>query len=210
MVVLFGVVYFVWGWKRRSCRRVADEQVRTPSVFEPPVAKPDTSAAQTTLDDRTNSQILDELIATAYGDTKSNRSSAVADEKRRTDSFNSRSAPDDIDNGVTYPYHQAKMRPSVASWLRKVHPLQLNALSRWSFSTTKTRSSTATPSNRNTTTSAILSPRSLGPAMPVPPVPAIPAEARMRSDRFKSVWSETSAGTVETESDTRSRGMGRD
>ena len=41
----------------------------------------------------------------------------------------------------------------------------------------------------------------------VPPVPTLPPMARF-SERFKSVWSDTSAGTVESGSDTKPRDFG--
>ncbi|KAK0614532.1 hypothetical protein B0T14DRAFT_570462 [Immersiella caudata] len=182
VIMLFGITYFIWGRKRRSRQRL--ELERSPSIDR--LVKPEPAADDKPPEPRTQSQILNELMAEVYG----GGDSSTTDEKRQSD----------------YPYQKAKMRPSMASWLRRHHPLQLNSLSRWSTSTSKTRpSSTATslPSNRNTTASLALGPETGIPA--VPPLPTLPPKAR-DSDRFKSVWSDTSAGTVETDSDTKSRG----
>ncbi|KAK4443841.1 hypothetical protein QBC34DRAFT_416443 [Podospora aff. communis PSN243] len=183
VLLLFGLTYFIWGRKRKARER--PEHGRSSSVDHLVDKRPEMAANNGPPDPRTNSQILDEMMATAYGNDGS-----AADEKRQSD----------------YPYHKAKMRPSMASWLRRQNPLQLNSLSRWSASTTKTRSSTATsvPSNRNTTASLAQSSED---TPPVPPVPALPPMARF-SERFKSVWSDTSAGTVESGSDTKSRDFG--
>jgi hypothetical protein len=182
--MLFGITYFIWGRKRRSRQR--SELERSPSFDQ--LVKPEMAADNKPPDPRTQSQILNDLMAKTYG-----RDSSATDEKRQSD----------------YPYQKAKMRPSMASWLRRHHPLQLNSLSRWSASTSKTRPSstvTSSPSNRNTTTSLASGPETAVPAVPaVPPLPALPPKAR-NSERFKSVWSDTSAGTVETDSDTKSRG----
>ena len=140
---------------------------------------PPTQAPPLPADTRTDSQILDELMNKAY--SHQNGGVDVTDEKRHTNDGTASSG--DVDEGVSFPYHQAKIRPSIASWLRRHHPLQLNSLSRWSSTTT---SSVPTTPFMNRATETV---------PPVPPVPAVLSVTGMgrQSSRFKSVWSDTTA-----------------
>jgi hypothetical protein len=156
----------------------------------------------------------------------------VTDGKHRTTSSYSSSDQE----GTSFPYQQAKIRQSIASWLRRHHPLQLNSLSRWSGTTTTTTvssvpttpfsisayarntfaSSSASSSRRNTSAENEFVPPV--PAVPaivhVPSVPPTPAginggegkRGRQSNSRFKSVWSDT---TVDSDVDRQQRGSGQ-
>lgn len=181
----------------------------------------------TNFDPRSNSQILDELIAASYahqnGQDGTNNTysipngyvlpATVPDEKRA-----------DGAHPVTIiqpaPTHQPEVRKSVASWLRKHHPLKLNPLSiRGStFSAFSRRASSAYGSQqgRDSMASSYPPPTPYNPdAPPMPDIPAtyfndIPkplspmpkkpptAAQNMKAMKFQSTWSDSSAGTDAT------------
>ncbi|KAJ4416597.1 hypothetical protein N0V85_002229 [Neurospora sp. IMI 360204] len=143
-------------------------------------------------DPRSNSQILDELIAASYAHQNGQEqsipdgyilSSTALDEKQADGAY-----PVTIIQPA--PTHQPEVRKSVASWLRKHHPLKLNPLSirgsTFSAFSSRSRASSAYGSSqqgggggggggggRDSMASDYPSPTSYDPD--APPLPEIPA-----------------------------------
>ncbi|KAK1752266.1 hypothetical protein QBC47DRAFT_69076 [Echria macrotheca] len=182
IALLSSVIYFFWRRHKRHQKTLSSSTSRSlgpgPGLSSPPGAGSPLPPANT----RTDSQILDELMTSAYA--HQNGGIPITDEKHRVTSSYSSEAEAEV---TSFPYNQAKIRPSIASWLRRHHPLQLNSLSRWSGTTTTTTVSSVptTPFSisayaaRNTFASSASSSRRNTSAenefVPPPPVPALPA-----------------------------------
>ncbi|KAK3335286.1 hypothetical protein B0T19DRAFT_470577 [Cercophora scortea] len=154
-------------------------------------------------DARTQSQILDELMAASYAHQNGGAAPApaasfnafpngyMADEKESDGSY-----PVTIIQPI--PQRQPELRTSFASWLRRHHPLKLNPLS--------TRGSMFSVASRATGTESNYRDTMAPDADQVPPMPAMPAlamhsamyKSAQPGDRpnYKSGWSESSDGTA--------------
>lgn len=150
ILLILSAAYFIRRRRRNVNRQKKADIPTTRDIPPPPPA-----------DTRTDSQILDELMNTAYAHQNGG---VVTDEKRKTRLDSTNPSEGAVEEGVSFPYHTAKIRPSIASWLRRHHPLQLNSLSRWSATTTASSIPT-TPAFTNRVESV----------PPVPPVPVVPA-----------------------------------
>ncbi|KAK1778015.1 hypothetical protein QBC45DRAFT_415396 [Copromyces sp. CBS 386.78] len=177
----------------------------------------------TNLDPRSNSQILDELLAASYAHQNGqdgNNTYSIPSGYVVPTALGEKGA--DSAYPVTIiqpePTHQPELRKSVASWLRKHHPLKLNPLSiRGStFSTFSRRASSACGSSQQGGgRGSMASDYPCTPCDPdAPPMPEIPATyfneipkplspmpkklptaaANMKAMKFQSVWSDSSAG----------------
>ncbi|CCC07989.1 hypothetical protein SMACR_01554 [Sordaria macrospora] len=179
----------------------------------------------TNFDPRSNSQILDELIAASYahqnGHDNTNNTYSIPNGYVLPTALDEKRA--DSAHPVTIirpaPTHQPEIRKSVASWLRKHHPLKLNPLSiRGStFSAFSRRASSAYGSSQQGGgRESIASDYPATPYDPdAPPMPEIPATyfneiskplspmpkkpptaaQNMKAMKFQSMWSDSSAGT---------------
>ncbi|KAK3693463.1 hypothetical protein B0T22DRAFT_449853 [Podospora appendiculata] len=158
-------------------------------------------------DARTQSQILDELMAASYAHQNGGAAPApAASFNAFPNGFMANEKESDGSYPVTIiqpiPQRQPELRTSFASWLRRHHPLKLNPLSsRGSMFSVASRA-TGTESNYRDT----MAPD----ADQVPPMPAMPALAMHSAmyngaaksaqpgerPNYKSGWSESSDGTA--------------
>ncbi|KAM7205769.1 hypothetical protein V8F20_003002 [Naviculisporaceae sp. PSN 640] len=127
-VALFaGLLFFLWRWKRsRKGHRLADDPPELP-YSSPNNLIPGLSA---TVDPRSNSQILDDLIAASYAHQNGNTAPgggawSAQDEKRDMEAAHIANLTPQS-RQIEDP--QPQIRFSIASWLRRHHPLKLNPL----------------------------------------------------------------------------------
>ena len=157
--------------------------IRDSTRSEPP---PTQARAQ---DPRTDSQILDDLMAQAYAHQNGGGIPTgyvvSSDEKKQNGTVVT------ILDGAPPPGHQPEIRSSIASWLRRHHPLQLNPMS---------------ANHPGYPASPLGSPRiTTPPRSPNPPIPSPTPSPRQPKQpdpsRLKSVWSNSSGVTSDITSD---------
>ncbi|KAK4220299.1 hypothetical protein QBC37DRAFT_5773 [Rhypophila decipiens] len=129
VALLAGLLFFLWRWKRaRKGHRLDDDAPELP--YSNANNQTGATGPSATIDPRSNSQILDDLIAASYAHQNGGTMPAggvwsAQDEKRDLEHANvaniapqSRQLEDD----------QPQIRFSIASWLRRHHPLKLNPM----------------------------------------------------------------------------------
>ncbi|KAK3328799.1 hypothetical protein B0H66DRAFT_596414 [Apodospora peruviana] len=213
VALLCGLGYFLWKRYLVHREREIASWSSSPNNATPP-AHPDASA---TIDPRTNSQILDDLIAASYAHQNGGGTSPAVGFVATTDE----KTPDG-----TYPVSilppapkgsQPEIRSSIASWLRRHHPLHLNPLSQRgsmlsavSFGGNRSPSlglrGTISPSDsisqRNTMASTNYSTRnsiynvysaeqSTDDLVPPLPVMKVPTTPKPRQQQYQSGWSDS-------------------
>ncbi|KAK1752787.1 hypothetical protein QBC47DRAFT_432561 [Echria macrotheca] len=104
--LLISILFLLW---RRSQTRKSRRSVL--SEMRPAISAPTPGAGR---DGRTDSQILADLMATAHAHQNGNASSSAT------------SSTDEKGTVVVNVAENAQIRSSIASWLRRHHPLQLN------------------------------------------------------------------------------------
>lgn len=135
VALLAGLLFFLWRWKRsRKGHRLDDSAPELPysnaNKFHPNTHQ----GPSATIDPRSNSQILDDLIAASYahqngGSLPAGGAWSSQDEKRDMEGA---AAAAHIGNlspqsrQIEEP--QPQIRFSIASWLRRHHPLKLNPM----------------------------------------------------------------------------------
>ncbi|KAK0719255.1 hypothetical protein B0H67DRAFT_681423 [Lasiosphaeris hirsuta] len=172
LVLLTGLLFLLW--RRR----------RTPTTT-------------TTTTPRTDSQILNELMSAAHAH-QNGGGGGLPQHYVPTDEKHPSGSRVTLLEAAPPPGPQPVIRLSIASWLRRHHPLKLNPLAsaRGSTFTASARGSTftAAASNRSSTASeAPVMSAAVPPAYyPAAPAPLRPAQARAPVLRYQSVWSESS------------------
>jgi len=272
--MLASLLFFLW--RRHHLRKARDSLIfstprathmshsqRAPPPSGPTAAGTGTGVASTTPSDRTDAQILNDLLATAYAHqngrppppSSGNSSSGLSDEKRNQvvtilDRVSSPADSRSLTHAYPYPQvpphphaqsptqapspsHQptsdqhpgggipaslppnAEIRSSIASWLRRHHPLQLNPMAGRADSREGSLRSPSTPGSPRSLASAASSasfgagamPKSPGFPVPKSPSPSGGGVSAGRggggasqqqengNGKFLSVWSETSRAT---------------